>query len=79
MKGLVIPSDWDDYGDTVRISIATSNENEYLVRKNKNENILRQRLGKSVVVCGLTSEEDNRGIIIVDSLFDQWDKDKKKK
>jgi hypothetical protein len=44
VKGLVIPSDWYDYGDIVRISIATSNENEYLVRKNKNENILRQRL-----------------------------------
>jgi hypothetical protein len=70
VKGLVIPSDWDDYGDIVRISIATSNENEYLVRKNKNENILRQRLGKSVVVCGVISEEDNREIIIVYSLFD---------
>jgi hypothetical protein len=55
VKGLVIPSDWDDYGDIVGISIATSNENEYLVRKNRNENILRQRLGKSVVVCGVTS------------------------
>jgi hypothetical protein len=70
VKGLVIPSDWDDYGDIVGISIATSNENEYLVRKNRNENILRQRLGKSVVVCGVISEEDNREIIIVYSLFD---------
>jgi hypothetical protein len=65
IRGVVIPMDWDEHGNVVRIAISSHDENEYLVDKGGKGNELLAFIRKEVEVDGEVKEEDHRKVIKV--------------
>ncbi len=58
--GLVIPTDWDDEGGVTRVSIATFDEDEYLVQDDDVNNRLLELLGQEVAISGVVHKTDRK-------------------
>ena len=52
IKGIVIPSDWDSNGNVISLSIATHDEEEYIIENHHNFSDLKKLLRQEVVVDG---------------------------
>jgi len=65
VKGVVIPTDWDEHGNVVALAISSNDEKEYIVdNKGKGKELLGL-IRKEVEVRGVITEEDQRKIIRV--------------
>lgn len=58
IRGLVVPSEWDDTGNVISISISTFNEDEYLIDKDSVSNKLLSYMREGVEVSGFVREEE---------------------
>jgi hypothetical protein len=65
IRGVVIPMDWDEQGNVVRIAISSHDEKEYLVDKEGKGYELLALIRKEVEVGGEIKEEDRRKVIRV--------------
>jgi hypothetical protein len=65
IRGVVIPMDWDEQGNVVRIAISSHDEKEYLVEKGGKGHELLAFIRKEVEVGGEVKEEDHRKVIKV--------------
>jgi hypothetical protein len=65
IRGVIIPMDWDEHGNVVRIAISSNDENEYLVEKGGKGSELLAFIRKEVEVGGVIKEEDHRKVIMV--------------
>ena len=66
ISGIVIPIEWDDddYGDATSVAIQTSDEEEYLVDKNKKGKELLAFIEEEVEVTGTLIEDEDGNFII---------------
>ena len=65
VKGVVVPTDWDEHGNVVALAISSNDEKEYIVdNKGKGKELLGL-IRKEVEVRGVITEEDQRKIIRV--------------
>ena len=58
IRGLIVPSEWDDTGNVISISISTFNEDEYLVDIDSISKNLLSYLREGVEVSGIVREEE---------------------
>lgn len=65
VKGVVIPMDWDDQGNVVRIAISSHDEQEYVVDRGRKGGELVAFIRNEVEVGGEVREEDRRKVIKV--------------
>jgi hypothetical protein len=65
IRGVVIPMDWDEHGNVVRIAISSHDETEYLVEKGGKGQELLAFIRREVEVGGEIKEEDHRKVIRV--------------
>jgi hypothetical protein len=65
VRGVIIPMDWDEHGNVVRIAISSHDENEDLVEKGGKGSELLAFIRKEVEVGGVVKEEDHRKVIKV--------------
>jgi hypothetical protein len=65
IKGVVIPMDWDDQGNVVRIAISSHDEKEYMVEREGKGGELLAFIRKEVEVGGEIREADHKKVIRV--------------
>ena len=65
VKGVVVPTDWDEHGNVVALAISSNDEKEYMVDKKGKGKELLGLIRKEVEVRGVISEEDDREVIRV--------------
>jgi len=65
IRGVIIPMDWDEHGNVVRIAISSHDEKEYLVEKGGKGTELLAFIRREVEVGGVVKEEDHRKMIRV--------------
>jgi hypothetical protein len=65
VKGVVVPTDWDEHGNVVTLAISSHDENEYMVDKKGKGKELLSLIRKEVEVRGVITEEDQKKIIRV--------------
>ena len=58
IRGLIVPSEWDDTGNVISISISTFNEDEYLVDKDSISKKLLSYMREGVEASGFVREEE---------------------
>ena len=68
IKGIVIPSDWDSNGNVISLSIATHDEEEYIIENHHNLSDLKKLLRREVVVNGSIKCRNNSKMINVKSI-----------
>jgi len=64
ISGIVIPIEWDDYDDSTRVAIQTSDEKEYLVDRNKKGKELLELIEEEVEATGVVREDGDSNYII---------------
>jgi len=64
IRGIVIPIDWDDYDNVIRIAIQTSDEDEYIVDYNKKGKELWDFIEEEAEVTGYVREDKDDNFII---------------
>ncbi len=73
IRGILIPSAWNEKGDVIAVAIATYNEEKYLVSDNSMVPRLLSLLRKRVVVNGIVNRQDtDRNIDIKDIKIDTF-------
>ena len=65
IRGVVIPMEWDDQGNVVRIAISSHDEKEYVVEREGKGSELLAFIRKEVEVGGEIKEEDHKKVIKV--------------
>ena len=65
IRGVVIPMDWDDQGNVVRIAISSHDEEEYMVAREGKGGELLAFIRREVEVGGEIKEEDHKKVISV--------------
>jgi len=65
VRGVVIPMDWDEQGNVVRIAISSHDENEYMVETGGKGRELLAFIRKEVEVGGDIKEADHGKVIKV--------------
>jgi len=65
VEGIIIPSRWDKNGNIVELTIATHNEEEYLVADEKQVTQLKPLLRKEAQVRGILDTKDGKKVINV--------------
>jgi len=63
IKGIITPADWDERGNITGLAIATFDEDEYIVEKNKEGEHLYSFMRKEVEVSGIIKEMDGKKLI----------------
>jgi len=58
IRGIIVPSEWDDTGNVISVSISTFNEDEYLVDKDSISKKLLSYIREGVEVSGFVREEE---------------------
>ena len=58
VRGLIVPSEWDDKGGVISISISTFNEDEYLIDKDRMSKKLLSHIREGVEVSGFVREDE---------------------
>jgi len=64
ISGIITPVEWDDYDDVTGVAIQTSDEEEYLVDKNKKGEELLELIEQEVEVSGLVKKDEDDNFII---------------
>lgn len=65
IRGVVLPMDWDDQGNVVRIAISSHDEMEYMVEKDDKGRELLAFIRKEVEVSGEVGEKNQKKVIRV--------------
>jgi hypothetical protein len=65
VRGVVVPTDWDEKGNVVGIAISSRDEIEYFVDKKGKGPELLPLIRKEVEVRGVVRVEENRKVITV--------------
>jgi hypothetical protein len=65
IRGIIIPSDWDDHGYVTQIAIATYREDRFLIKDNEPGRKLMALLRKSMIVEGTVIRHGDDQIIEV--------------
>jgi 5S rRNA maturation endonuclease (ribonuclease M5) len=65
VKGVIIPTDWDEHGNVIALAISSNDEKEYMVDKKGKGKELLGLIRKEVEVRGVITEEDQKKIIRV--------------
>lgn len=65
VEGIIIPSQWDKQGNIVELTIATRNEEEYLVADEDQVTRLKPLLRKEAQVSGILKTKDGKKLINV--------------
>ncbi|MBC8485393.1 MAG: hypothetical protein H8D45_05060, partial [Bacteroidetes bacterium] len=65
IRGIVIPVEWDDKGNILKLVISTFDEDEYLIELDKRGKQLMSSIRKELEVTGLVIEGDERKVIKV--------------
>jgi hypothetical protein len=73
IRGLVIPSAWDDKGSVVGVSIATFDENQYFVDGDEILNQLLEQLRQEVSLSGVVKRTGLRTLVTQCRLLNQQD------
>jgi hypothetical protein len=68
IRGIVIPSDWDSNGNVISLSIATRDEEEYIIENHHDLSDLKKLLRREVVVNGSIKCRNNSKVIDVKSI-----------
>ena len=66
IRGLVIPTDWDEQGNVASVAIATPNEEEYSVGMDDKGKELIAFLREKVEVSGIVREEEDKKVVKVE-------------
>jgi 5S rRNA maturation endonuclease (ribonuclease M5) len=66
IKGIIVPADWDEKGNIIRVAIMTRGEGEYLVEGNTTGKKLLGMMRREVEVRGLVREKGGEKIITVE-------------
>jgi hypothetical protein len=53
LKGIVIPSNWDEKGNVISLKIASSDEKEYYVESQGVSDVLLKHLREEITVSGI--------------------------
>lgn len=73
LRGILIPSGWNETGDVVAVAVATYDEEKYLVSDSAMVSNLLSLLRKRVVVNGIVNQIDTDRIIdIKDIRIDRY-------
>ncbi len=70
LMGIVIPCQWDDDGNVVRIALATADEREYEIVPDRMGRDLVSRIRSSVRVTGRVASRHGREVITVKTCRD---------
>lgn len=71
IKGIILPAEWNQEGNTIRIVIVTYDEDRYLVVDGKFVQPLTDLLRKKVIIRGWVTMENNlKTIDVVDFSVD---------
>jgi len=65
IKGIVVPVDWDTQGNAVKAAVFTSEEDEYLIKKDNKSKGLFELMRQEVEVTGTVRERAGQKIISV--------------
>jgi tRNA G37 N-methylase Trm5 len=65
IEGIIIPSRWDKQGNIVELTIATRNEEEYLVADENQVTMLKPLLRKEAQIRGKLKTKDGKKVINV--------------
>jgi hypothetical protein len=63
IRGVVIPTAWDDHGNVTGIAISSHDENEYQVDHRGKGSELLLHIRKEVEAAGVVREEEGRKIV----------------
>jgi hypothetical protein len=63
IRGVVIPTAWDDHGNVTGIAISSHDENEYQVDHKGKGSELLLHIRKEVEAAGVVREEEGRKIV----------------
>ncbi|MBW2407118.1 MAG: hypothetical protein JRF17_07090 [Deltaproteobacteria bacterium] len=73
IRGILIPSAWNEKGDVIALAVATYNEEKYLVSDNAMVPRLLSLIRKRVIVNGIVNRQDtDRNIDIKDIRIDTF-------
>ena len=67
LRGIVIPVDWDEKGNIMRVAVMTADEGEYFVEENEQSKHLDALMRQEVEVIGMVREEIGRKVITVEN------------
>jgi hypothetical protein len=56
LRGIILPSEWDEKGNIKNILISTPNEEEYFITRNEKSEMLMDFLRREVEVVGLVKK-----------------------
>jgi hypothetical protein len=68
ISGIVIPVNWDAYGNVVELAIATRKEEEYFIEHDDKATKLKSFLRQEVEISGVLKNKGERKIIKIKSL-----------
>lgn len=57
IRGLIVPSKWDDSGNVISLSIATFDEDEYLIEEDNVSEKIYNHIRETVEASGFVREE----------------------
>lgn len=60
IRGIITPANWDERGNVIGIAIATFDEDEYFIEKNRQEDGLYSYMREEVEVRGLIKEMNGK-------------------
>ena len=65
VEGIIIPANWDNYGNVVDLAIATRDEKEYLITDKDQIARLKPLLRQEVEIEGVTKIQEGKRVIKV--------------
>jgi hypothetical protein len=71
IQGIIIPVNWDSYGNVISVAIATHDEDEILVEGQRLVSQLKTLLREEVEVSGILSQRGDKKSIRVEK-FSRW-------
>ena len=57
IRGLIVPSEWDDRGNVISISVSSFNEDEYLIEEDNVSEKIHNHIRETVEASGFVREE----------------------
>lgn len=64
--GILVPVEWNEEGNTIKVALLTAHEKEYLIRENANSRRLLSLLRQEVDVTGTVEEVAGQKVITVE-------------
>jgi hypothetical protein len=63
--GIVVPVEWDEEGNALKVALLTAHEKEYLIREDANSGRFLSLLRQAVDVTGTVREEAGQKVITI--------------